>query len=1220
MGLLQSFPRVAICIILAVAFSSHAAEWSAGTLTLGPEVANQPRAFAVLLQAEYSDVKPRAIDLAIVVDLSASQPARALQRINLAIERLVNGLQGGTRVQFILTQSQENKLPPQPAAVGSDELKQAIAQLATRPSRGACSMKSIMKDLEAWNQDSSGSLVKRIVLAGDFDKAIDPPSAEELSQFESQLLAAGTSVSSLAALKESVPDTILRWIERTDGDLPDTLIGQFNSSAWGTTLARPTLTELELETDDNNPLVMPGRITHAHLSKGFLVLGKTNKLPLGLVIGGRRDGEPFRERILVDSTDTRTDASLQELVTRVERFPNFLIGDPAPGDLDLLRTRLATRARIWRKQALRAANLGQKDEAEQLLSWASQLDSQPARLANETKPSDPIDDAKAKDQINRQKLTSDVNQSLDQARKLLKQDPAAAIDLLKRTLQAVAATGIDDETRGKLRTRIESALRAASIERMRSDEDNRSRQQALAASDARRYAVAAEQSEEDRRKAILDRYRALLREGDTAAAKDVAEQASANDPSNLATQAADLNGTLSDRYARIEAIEFDKQKGFYDSLATVEDSSVPIPDNREIVFPDAARWEALTARRAKYKRADLREPSEAELKIERALTKPTTVDFKETSLLEFVETLKAYTGTNVVLDQAGLDEVGVDPDEPITLKLDEVPLKSVLKLALEPLELIYIIRNDVLMITSQTAAEEQLETRVYPVADLVIPIANFNGGGVGLNGQVNTAQQGQGQPGGLNQPNRGDGLGNFQGGVGNNAGGLRRDLSKELKEILQKIDDRQADASKPNFWRKHFETHHEPGPSLETAVRQLVQKRQHAEVVAMLSAARQHQPIPQWGDEAELLSMAMIQAPEGTIEEAALSIVDRDGGDPATWRRVARILGTIGKPEQAAQLLRRQQDRSRPSITLLFDSLLWGIDAQDIESVVWSADRILARPWPTRHADPQEYARQQLQRFEKRLRDQKRIGDADRIRTLLEARAENDLVVTLQWEGEADLDLSVIEPTHFYCTPLTPETMGGGILRADTPNREERYTVPQAIAGKYEIRVEKIWGEPTAGIANLDIVWHQGTPQEKRERRTITWKDSTVTQSMVELDQGRRQGLSPAADHESFALDTSSKRPKAEFRRFLQANPTGGAAGGGLVPFAVAQGAVAGGGAVAFDPVVTAIPDGVNLQAQAVVSADRRFVRMTLVPIVQSIESINDVRVFNAVGPAPAAP
>jgi hypothetical protein len=48
---------------------------------------------------------------------------------------------------------------------------------------------------------------------------------------------------------------------------------------------------------------------------------------------------------------------------------------------------------------------------------------------------------------------------------------------------------------------------------------------------------------------------------------------------------------------------------------------------------------------------------------------------------------------------------------------------------------------------------------------------------------------------------------------------------------------------------------------------------------------------------------------------------------------------------------------------------------------------------------------------------------------------------------------------------------------------------------------------------------------------------------------------------------------------------------------------------------VTPIPDGVNLQAQAVVSADRRFVRMTLVPIVQSIESVSDVRVFNAVGP-----
>jgi hypothetical protein len=388
----------------------------------------------------------------------------------------------------------------------------------------------------------------------------------------------------------------------------------------------------------------------------------------------------------------------------------------------------------------------------------------------------------------------------------------------------------------------------------------------------------------------------------------------------------------------------------------------------------------------------------------------------------------------------------------------------------------------------------------------------------------------------------------------------------------------------------------------------------------MLSVARQHQPVPSWGDEAEFLSLAMIQTPDGIIEEAALSIIDRNGGGPAAWRKGARLLGTIGKPDLAARLLRRQQQRSRPSISLLFDSLLWSIDAQDVESVAWSADKILARPWPTRDADPQEVARQQLRHFEKRLRDQKRAGDADRIHAILQSSSENDLVVTLQWEGEADLDLSVIEPTNFYCTPLTPETMGGGILRADTPNREERYTVPQAIAGKYEIRVEKIWGEPTAGIANLDIIWNQGTPKEKRERRTIQWNESAIAVSTVELDRGRRQALTPAADHESFALDTSSKRPKAEFRRFLQANPTSGGTGGGIVPFAIAQGGIGGGGAVAFDPVVTAIPDGVNLQAQAVVSADRRFVRMTLVPIVQSIESINDVRVFNAVGPAPAAP
>jgi len=48
------------------------------------------------------------------------------------------------------------------------------------------------------------------------------------------------------------------------------------------------------------------------------------------------------------------------------------------------------------------------------------------------------------------------------------------------------------------------------------------------------------------------------------------------------------------------------------------------------------------------------------------------------------------------------------------------------------MDLTYVIRNEVLMITTKTEAENMLSTKVYPVADLVVPIqSGMMGRGMG---------------------------------------------------------------------------------------------------------------------------------------------------------------------------------------------------------------------------------------------------------------------------------------------------------------------------------------------------------------------------------------------------------------------------------------------------------------------------------------------------------
>ena len=94
----------------------------------------------------------------------------------------------------------------------------------------------------------------------------------------------------------------------------------------------------------------------------------------------------------------------------------------------------------------------------------------------------------------------------------------------------------------------------------------------------------------------------------------------------------------------------------------------------------------------------------------------------------------------------------MDESTPVTKNLKGISLRSALKLLLDELQLKYVVHNEVLLITSPAKAEsdEYMTTKVYPVADLVLPIksAGFSGGFGGMGGMGGFGGQGQGGGGG----------------------------------------------------------------------------------------------------------------------------------------------------------------------------------------------------------------------------------------------------------------------------------------------------------------------------------------------------------------------------------------------------------------------------------------------------------------------------------------
>lgn len=114
--------------------------------------------------------------------------------------------------------------------------------------------------------------------------------------------------------------------------------------------------------------------------------------------------------------------------------------------------------------------------------------------------------------------------------------------------------------------------------------------------------------------------------------------------------------------------------------------------------------------------------SESVKKIEHALRSPlhpAGLDFVEIKLRDVVKALQDDYQIPIRLDIVGLEEIGLNPEETVTINVKGVSLRSGLRILLHDLQLHYIIENETLLITTPQKAEEDFKTCVYNVSDLI---------------------------------------------------------------------------------------------------------------------------------------------------------------------------------------------------------------------------------------------------------------------------------------------------------------------------------------------------------------------------------------------------------------------------------------------------------------------------------------------------------------------
>jgi hypothetical protein len=110
---------------------------------------------------------------------------------------------------------------------------------------------------------------------------------------------------------------------------------------------------------------------------------------------------------------------------------------------------------------------------------------------------------------------------------------------------------------------------------------------------------------------------------------------------------------------------------------------------------------------------------ESESKIRHQLAQPTIMEFIETPLAQVVDFLKDLHGIEIQLDKKSLEEAGIGTDTPITITVQGISLESGLCLMLRPLDMTYVVRHGVMLVTTQAAVRKIVELRVYDVHDLL---------------------------------------------------------------------------------------------------------------------------------------------------------------------------------------------------------------------------------------------------------------------------------------------------------------------------------------------------------------------------------------------------------------------------------------------------------------------------------------------------------------------
>jgi len=456
---------------------------------------------------------------------------------------------------------------------------------------------------------------------------------------------------------------------------------------------------------------------------------------------------------------------------RFAQFPEDFRGDSTPTPNQLPQTDSNTN-RAVQLLAEGESALGNQDRAgarslfQEAQRYAAELDSVSRqrleghlRMLTKSSPgrgrpdSSTLDLADQGEQVVARQLQAELTKRQIEASRLREKNPKQALQLLREVRGQVEKSNLSSAVSSQLIRRVDISIKETEeyIQQHRAEIELDEQNEAVLAEIERSRVVKVKVQQDIAE--LVDQFNQLLDEQRFEEAEVIAQRLRDLAPDEMVVQQIWQTAKFIRREKMNRDLNDRKEESNWLALWDVENSSVQkVGDDREIVY-DQKKWDDFIKNRPGSSERTSR-MTERELEIQRRLKTPVQMRYENRSLREVIDSLSQLTGVNIHLDSRGLDQEGITSDTPVTFNLNrEIQLKSALNLILEPLHLSYVIKDEVLKITSEQLRDGELQTYTYNVADLVIPIPNFvPTNNIGLQGLLNDAQAAMGYGGGFGAP------------------------------------------------------------------------------------------------------------------------------------------------------------------------------------------------------------------------------------------------------------------------------------------------------------------------------------------------------------------------------------------------------------------------------------------------------------------------------------